>query len=70
MKCWQCENDARASCKFCGRFTCKDHSVEHPTFMAMYLGNQETPKGIVVANAIWCGICEPLQEPIPMPEMY
>ena len=70
MKCWQCEKEARASCKFCGRFVCKDHAVEHPTFMAMYLGNQQTPKGIVVANAIWCGLCEPLQEPIPMPEMY
>ena len=70
MHCWQCEEPARAACCFCGRFVCKDHAVKYPSFMAMYLGGHDTPKGIVVSNAIWCNICEPIQEPMPMPELY
>ena len=70
MQCWECDKPARAACTFCGRFICKDHVVKHPSFMAMYLGGSDTPKGIVVANAVWCGVCEPIQEPMPMPEMF
>jgi hypothetical protein len=36
----------------------------------MYLGKNETPKGLVVADAIWCGTCQPQPEPIGMPEMF
>ncbi|HSH01081.1 MAG TPA: DUF2180 family protein [Anaerolineae bacterium] len=70
MLCWECDKPAQAVCAFCGRGVCKDHVTPHLTLMAMYLGEQQTPKSIVVNNAIWCGICEPIQEPIPMPEMY
>ncbi|MFM8320731.1 MAG: hypothetical protein ACKOC5_07425 [Chloroflexota bacterium] len=41
-----------------------------PTFLAMFLGGQSTPKGLAVANVIWCGICEPQPEPIAMPELF
>jgi len=70
MKCWECEQDSRASCKFCGRNVCKDHASTMPTFLAMFLGDNNTPKGLAVANVIWCGICDPQPEPIPMPELY
>ena len=70
MQCWECDLPARAACCFCGRFICKNHAASHLSIMAMYLGNQETPKSVVINNAIWCGICEPIEEPIPMPEMY
>lgn len=70
MQCWQCDKPARASCGFCGRFVCKDHASKMPNFTVMYLGNENTPKGIAVAGVIWCGICEPQPEPIPMPELY
>jgi hypothetical protein len=70
MKCWECENDARATCNFCGRFVCKDHASTMPTFLAMFLGENNTPKGLAVANVIWCGICDPQPEPISMPELY
>ena len=70
MHCWECEEAARASCSFCGRFVCKEHAKTMPTFLVMYLGGQTTPKGLAVANVIWCGICEPQPEPIEMPEMY
>ena len=59
MKCWHCDELARASCSFCGRFVCKDHAKMMPTFLAMFLGANNTPKGLAVANVIWCGECEP-----------
>ena len=70
MKCWKCEEDARAVCQFCGRAVCKTHASTMSTFIAMYLGGNETPKGLAVANVIWCGICELQPEPISMPELY
>ena len=70
MQCWECDQPARAMCNFCGRFVCKDHASTMPTFLAMFLGDNTTPKALAVGNVIWCGICEPQPEPIPMPELY
>lgn len=71
MKCWVCDEPAHASCRFCGRFVCKDHANgDMPTFIVMYVGANQTPKGLAVAKVIWCGICEPQPEPILMPELY
>ena len=41
-----------------------------PTFLCMFLGANNTPKGLAAANVIWCGICEPQPEPIGMPELW
>jgi len=38
--------------------------------LAMYLGEHETPKAVVVSNVLWCGECEPRPDPIEMPELY
>ena len=70
MHCWVCDQPAHAVCRFCGRAVCKDHAAKMPTFLCMYLGNNNTPKGLVVADAIWCGVCQPQPEPIGMPEMF
>jgi hypothetical protein len=70
MNCWECEKPANAVCKFCGRAVCKDHASKMPMFLAMYLGGNSTPKGLVVSDAIWCGQCQPQPEPIGMPELY
>lgn len=70
MQCWHCEQPAQAVCKFCGRMVCKDHASTMSTFIAMFLGGNETPKGLAVANVIWCGVCEPQPEPIGMPELF
>lgn len=70
MQCWYCDEPARAVCKFCGRFVCIDHNKPMSTFVAMFLGNKKTPKGLAVANVIWCGECELHPEPISMPELY
>ena len=70
MLCWKCEEHARAACYFCGRFVCKEHAMAMPTFLTMFLAGNNTPKGLAVANVIWCGICEPQPEPIGMPELF
>lgn len=70
MLCWECDQPARAVCAFCGRAVCKEHAKTMPTFLCMFLGSNETPKGLATANVIWCGICEPQPEPIAMPELY
>ena len=70
MRCWHCTEEARASCIFCGRFVCKEHYKTMSTFIAMYTGANETPKGLAVSNVIWCGECESQPEPISMPELY
>ena len=70
MKCWYCDEEPRAACAFCGRFVCKDHVKPMSTFIAMFLGGNESPKGLAVSNVIWCGECEPQPEPISMPELY
>jgi len=38
MKCWHCEEPARAACSFCGRFVCKDHAGTMSTFLTMFVG--------------------------------
>jgi hypothetical protein len=70
MQCWHCDQPAQAVCKFCGRFVCKDHASTMSTFIAMFLGANDTPKGLAVANVIWCGVCEPQPDPIEMPELF
>ena len=70
MKCWFCETEARATCYFCGRGVCKDHAAKMSAFLTMFLAGNNTPKGLAIANVIWCGECEPKPEPIPMPELY
>jgi hypothetical protein len=49
---------------------CKDHASKLPYILTMYVGANETPKAVIVADAIWCGICRPQGEPVAMPEFY
>jgi len=41
-----------------------------PVFLTVYVGANQTPKALVVADAIWCGICRPHPQPIEIPELY
>lgn len=70
MVCYQCNITAVGVCKFCGRGVCHDCHSKMPFILAVYVGENETPKTIVVADALWCGQCKPQPEPIPMPEIY
>ena len=41
-----------------------------PFILTIYVGEGQVPKAVVVADALYCGICKPQQEPIEMPEIY
>ena len=68
--CYFCDQPARGVCHFCGRALCKDHAKTMPSIITMYVGDKQTPKAIVVADALYCGMCKPQPEPIEMPELY
>lgn len=70
MRCWKCrEEEAVAICVFCGRAVCEKDASRRPNILAIYVGANNTPKIVPVADAIWCGECNP-QDAIPMPELY
>ena len=70
MQCWKCGKPASGVCTFCGRATCKEHASQMPAIMTIYVGEKQTPKAIVVGDALYCGQCRPQPEPIEMPEIY
>jgi hypothetical protein len=64
VNCWHCDRPAHALCLFCGRAVCRDHVNSLPHLLAVYQGAQDTPKGLVVPDAIHCGVCEPRDDPV------
>jgi len=64
MKCFQCEEDARAICQFCGQATCKKHrgtkrfigGFGKSTRSHAFDNGSKT--GVLVEAATWCGHCE------------
>ena len=67
MLCIQCKEPAQAICRFCGRALCGKHIQTMNYIITAYVGSKKTPKALVVADAIFCGICKPQPEPIEMP---
>ena len=41
-----------------------------PYIATIYVGAENTPKAVVVEDALWCGECRPEAQPVPMPEIY
>lgn len=70
MECWKCGQPAQGACRFCGRGVCKTCVSEMPFILTIYVGDEYTPKAVVVADALHCGVCKPQPEPIEMPEIY
>ena len=70
MKCHKCEAQAMGVCRFCGRAVCENCYKNMPFILTVYVGENQTPKAVVVADALWCNTCKPQPEPIPMPEIY
>jgi len=70
MRCWTCDTEACGVCIFCGRGVCKKHVTQAPSIITVYVGKEHTPKAIVVADALNCGICKPQPSPLEMPEIY
>lgn len=70
MQCWKCGKPAVGICKFCGRAVCREHASQKPYMITVYVGDNQTPKAIVVSDALYCGECHPQPEPVSMPEIY
>jgi hypothetical protein len=69
MNCIQCDRSAHATCRFCGRAVCKDHIKTSPFILSVYRGENNINKAIVVANAVYCGICDPREQPVALKEL-
>jgi hypothetical protein len=69
MNCWHCERPAYGACRFCGRGVCKDHAQTLPHIEAIYQGEGGTLKALVVADALWCGLCKPKEDPVELPQL-
>lgn len=64
MNCWICDRPAHGVCQFCGRAVCRDDARTMPHIVALYRDKQERHKTIITANALFCGKCEPREEPV------
>lgn len=69
MNCIHCERTAHATCRFCGRAVCKDHLKTSPFILSVYQGEAGVNKAIVVADAVYCGLCNPREQPIALKEL-
>ena len=54
---------------FCGRAVCREHVREMPHIVALYRDQKGWQQAIVTARAIYCGVCEPREYPVAMPEL-
>ncbi len=64
MKCFNCEEEARGVCQFCGLAICAIHR-QTKTFITGYgkktrsaIFDSGSKTGIHVSNASWCGQCD------------
>lgn len=69
MNCWHCERPAHGACIFCGRAVCKEHAQEMPHIVALYRDARNSHKAIVTARALFCGVCEPREDPVEIPAL-
>ena len=64
MNCWHCDRPAHGTCIFCGRAICKEHAQTMPNVLTVYRDKGEKLKAIVVAEALYCGVCKPREAPV------
>ena len=69
MNCWHCERPAYGTCRFCGRGVCKEHAQTLPHIEELYRGEDGIQKALVVADALWCGVCKPKEDPVELPQL-
>ncbi len=69
MNCWHCNRPAHGACIFCGRAVCRDHAQEMPHIVALYADRKGNHKAIITAHALFCGLCEPREDPVELPEL-
>lgn len=69
MNCWHCERPAHGVCQFCGRAVCREHTKTLPHIVEIYRNDEGVYKALVVANALYCGVCQPKDDPIELPQL-
>jgi hypothetical protein len=45
---------------------CKQHAQEKPYIVDIFHNTAGQHKAVVVGKSIWCGICEPQEDPVEM----
>ncbi len=69
MNCIHCDRPAHAVCRFCGRAVCKEHTQTMPHIEALYQNEKGVQTALVVADAAYCGLCHPKEDPIELPQL-
>ncbi len=69
MNCWHCDRPANGNCRFCGRSLCKEHAQSLPHIEVLYRNEQGIQKALVVADALYCGLCQPSEDPVAIPQL-
>jgi len=66
MNCWHCDRPAHGACKFCGRAVCREHAQNLPYVLDIFTTKEGHYRALVVGDALYCGVCDPREDPIPM----
>lgn len=69
MNCWHCERPAHGVCRFCGRAVCREHAKTMPHIEAIFHNEETLQKALVVAEALYCGVCRPQDDPVELPQL-
>lgn len=69
MNCWHCDRPAHGTCRFCGRGVCREHAQTLPHIVDIYRDDEGKHKALVVADALWCGSCQPKEDPVELPQL-
>jgi hypothetical protein len=48
---------------------CKEHVKSMPFILEVYRGGTGPAKALVVADAVWCAVCRPKEDPVELPEL-
>jgi hypothetical protein len=68
--CWFCSEQARATCRFCGRGVCTDHARFGPYLLQVTRSvERDRAEALVVEDAVQCGTCRRRPHPVAMPEL-
>jgi len=60
-----CGASADGVCRFCGRGICKTHARTQAFLFAAW-PTADGLRGLAIEDALWCGVCHPRPDAIPM----
>ena len=70
MDCWICERTALGACRFCGRGICRQHAKTQPFILEVFRGAEHKAlRGLIVDDALHCGVCRPKGDPLELKEL-